>query len=131
LEKIIRFRPSALDENGTDMIICTGHSNEVLIYQNGEVKSGLIIMNAYLSHDADSKYVIFAHQIGHMQLPWATSMRTGKTNWCWGFWIKLLKFMNGTLIKVKNDPISTRIAFQCSSCFVWYETVKLNRPVAE
>ncbi|CAO3646207.1 unnamed protein product [Mucor fragilis] len=36
LEKIIRFRPSALNENETDMIICTGHSNEVLIYQNGE-----------------------------------------------------------------------------------------------
>ncbi|KAL9552715.1 hypothetical protein PS6_004336 [Mucor atramentarius] len=36
LEKIIRFRPSALDDNETDLIICTGHSNEVLIYQNGE-----------------------------------------------------------------------------------------------
>ncbi|OAD08284.1 hypothetical protein MUCCIDRAFT_105242 [Mucor lusitanicus CBS 277.49] len=36
LEKIVRFRPSALDENETDMVICTGHSNEVLIYQNGE-----------------------------------------------------------------------------------------------
>ncbi|GAN05885.1 conserved hypothetical protein [Mucor ambiguus] len=36
LEKIMRFRPSALDESQTDMIICTGHSNEVLIYQNGE-----------------------------------------------------------------------------------------------
>ncbi|KAG2212172.1 hypothetical protein INT46_006007 [Mucor plumbeus] len=30
------FRPSTLGEKETDMIICTGHSNEVLIYQNGK-----------------------------------------------------------------------------------------------
>jgi hypothetical protein len=34
LTNLIKFRPS---ENETEMVICTGHSNEVLIYQNGEV----------------------------------------------------------------------------------------------
>ncbi|GAA5810369.1 hypothetical protein MFLAVUS_003790 [Mucor flavus] len=36
LSTLIKFRPSVLSEEETDMVICTGHSNEVLIYQNGE-----------------------------------------------------------------------------------------------
>ncbi|KAI8638159.1 hypothetical protein BD408DRAFT_29626 [Parasitella parasitica] len=36
LERIMRFRPSTLEESETDMILCTGHSNEVLVYQNGK-----------------------------------------------------------------------------------------------
>ncbi|KAI9267079.1 hypothetical protein EDC94DRAFT_602223 [Helicostylum pulchrum] len=36
LSTLIKFRPSVLSDEETDMVICTGHSNEVLIYQNGE-----------------------------------------------------------------------------------------------
>lgn len=37
LSRLIRFRPSSIDDNETDMLICTGHSNEVRVYHNGEV----------------------------------------------------------------------------------------------
>ncbi|CEP11015.1 hypothetical protein [Parasitella parasitica] len=36
LERIMRFRPSTLEEGETDMVICTGHSNEVMIYHDGK-----------------------------------------------------------------------------------------------
>ncbi|KAI9469844.1 MAG: hypothetical protein EXX96DRAFT_654271 [Benjaminiella poitrasii] len=36
LNRIIKFRPSSLSENEADIVLCTGHSNEVLIYQNGQ-----------------------------------------------------------------------------------------------
>ncbi|KAI8882566.1 hypothetical protein K501DRAFT_323911 [Backusella circina FSU 941] len=35
ITSVIQFRPNSLGEDETDMVICTGHSNEVLIYQNG------------------------------------------------------------------------------------------------
>lgn len=102
LEKIIRFRPSALDDNETDLIICTGHSNEVLIYQNGEVSFDPIILNTHSLHYHDSEYRIFAHPIGPMLLPWAILMLMDKMNLCWGFWTKPLKSMNGISIKIKR-----------------------------
>lgn len=109
MEKIIRFRPSVLDDNETDLIICTGHSNEVLIYQNGEVSFDPIILNTHSLHHRDSKYRIFAHPIGPMLLPWAILMLMDKMNLCWGFWTKPLKSMNG--ISVKIDNINTFFFF--------------------
>lgn len=34
----MRFRPSNTPDDETDMLICAGHSNDVLIYHNGEVR---------------------------------------------------------------------------------------------
>lgn len=38
ITSVIQFRPNSLEDDETDMVICTGHSNEVLIYQNGNVR---------------------------------------------------------------------------------------------
>ncbi|KAI7907200.1 uncharacterized protein BX663DRAFT_495163 [Cokeromyces recurvatus] len=36
LNRVIQFRPSSLPKDETDIVLCTGYSNEVLIYQNGK-----------------------------------------------------------------------------------------------
>lgn len=37
ITNIVSFHPPGLDKDETDMLICSGHSNEVLIYHNGEI----------------------------------------------------------------------------------------------
>ncbi|OBZ90927.1 hypothetical protein A0J61_01029 [Choanephora cucurbitarum] len=41
LTKIIQFRPSTLKTHESDIVLCTGHSNEVAIYQDGEKISSI------------------------------------------------------------------------------------------
>ncbi|RCI05749.1 hypothetical protein CU098_012765 [Rhizopus stolonifer] len=36
ITNILRWRPSNIKEEETDLLVCTGHSNEVLVFQNGE-----------------------------------------------------------------------------------------------
>ncbi|KAI8351201.1 hypothetical protein EDC96DRAFT_518866 [Choanephora cucurbitarum] len=41
LTKIIQFRPSTLKAHESDIVLCTGHSNEVAVYQDGEKISSI------------------------------------------------------------------------------------------
>lgn len=41
LSRLVRFRPSNMPDDETDMLICAGHSDDVLIYHNGEKISNI------------------------------------------------------------------------------------------